>query len=101
MRERTVARAILCKQTGVNFRGLLPVQRAHAESYCFFYAKLEPTLTLVVYGPKRRRKAAVKAAASGCYRYAASLSDHLPMLKDGENLVEEPRERHTKAASYI
>ena len=66
VRERTVARAVLCKQTGVNFRGLLPVQRAHAESYCFFYAKLEPTLTVVVYGPKRRRKAAVKAAASGC-----------------------------------
>ena len=34
----SVARAVLCKQTGVNFRGLLPVQRAHAESHCFFCA---------------------------------------------------------------
>ena len=47
VRERTVARAVLCKQTGVNFRGLLPEQRAHAESHCFFHAKLGPTHTQV------------------------------------------------------
>ena len=43
--ERTFARAGLCKQTGVNIRGLLPIQHAHAESHCLFCAKLEPTHT--------------------------------------------------------
>ena len=66
VRERTVARAVLCKQTGVNIRGLMPVERAHAESHCLFCAKQEPTHTQVLHRPQRRRKAAVKAAASGC-----------------------------------
>ena len=47
--ERTVARAVLCKQTGMNFKDLLPVQRAHTENHCLFYAKLGPTCTQVVY----------------------------------------------------
>ena len=100
MRERTVARAVLCKQTGVNFTRLMPVQRAHAESHCLFCAKQEPTRTQVVTdrseGKKRRSKRQQAVA-----RYAASLSDHLPMLKGGENHVEEPREHHKRAGSYI
>ena len=58
------------------------------------------THTQVVHGPKLSRKAAVKAAQAVA-RYAVSLSDHLPMLKGGENLVEELQERHTRAARYI
>ena len=96
VRERTVARSVLCKQTAVNFRGLLPEQRAHAEGHCFFYSKLVLTHTQVVYRPQRSCKAAVKAAQA-----VASFSDHLPMLTDGETLVEGFRKRHTRAARYI
>ena len=66
VRERAVARAVLCKQTGVSIRVPLPIQRSHAESHCLFCTKLRPTHTQVVYRPLQRRKAAVKAAASGC-----------------------------------
>ena len=77
----------------------MPVQRTHAENHCLFCAKQEPTHMQVVYRPQRRRKERRSKRQQAVVRYAASLSDHLPMLKGGENPVDELRERHTRASA--